>query len=125
MRRHEFEQEFSAASPYCGARVVLSDGTGDTCGLLRDDPVHITAGEKRYRAALHAWAAKYVPEGAKVASVDVYNDPGYRYSSYTYEDPHIDVTVYYELGGERSSVCADIENLGTILTELFAIEESE
>jgi hypothetical protein len=94
----------------------------------------------RYRETLHKWAAKYVPEGAKVVAVDVENDPGYRYSSYTYEDPHIDVTVRYELPGDvdgydaegnlvpsyaRTATVGDVENLGEILTQLFAIEDEE
>ncbi len=87
----------------------------------------------RYRETLHKWAAKYVPEGATVVAVDVVNDPGYRYSSYTYEDPHIDVTVRYELPSDvdgydaegqwisayqRTATVGDVETLGEILTQL-------
>lgn len=43
MRRHNFQQEFSAASPFCGALVMGEDG-GDTCGRLREDSIH----EPRY-----------------------------------------------------------------------------
>jgi hypothetical protein len=81
--------------------------------------------ESRYRETLHKWAAKYVPEGARVNMVDVYEDPGYKYSSYTMEDPHIDVTVGYVLDGVQGSVTVDVANLGEILTELFQIEDEE
>lgn len=43
MIRHEFVQEFSAESPYCGA-LVMRNGGGDTCGSYASDPVH----ESRY-----------------------------------------------------------------------------
>lgn len=79
----------------------------------------------RYRETLHAWAARYVPDGAKVTSVTVEQDPGYRYSSYTYEDPHIDVTVRYELADDFGFAYPDVENLGEILTQLFAIEDAQ
>ena len=37
--RHDFVHEWSAESPYCG-QMVMRNGDGDTCGLLRDNPVH-------------------------------------------------------------------------------------
>lgn len=77
-----------------------------------------------YRDALHAWAAARVPEATKIVSVEVVDDPGYRYSSYTYEDPHVDVTVTYEnADGQAYTTAIDVEHLGEILTELFRIED--
>ncbi len=80
--------------------------------------------DDRYRQALHAWAAARVPEAAKIVSVEVIDDPGYRYSSYTYEDPHVDVTVTFEdADGFTLTTSVAIEHLGEILTELFRIED--
>ncbi len=80
----------------------------------------------QYRATLNKWAEQHVPTGTKVVEVQIVQDEGYRYSSYTYEDPHVDIIVSYEPGEftPRGMTTVQPTSLGDLLTELFAIEEA-
>lgn len=77
----------------------------------------------KYRETLYRWAAQHVPEGAKITSVTVDNDPGYYYSEYTHADPSLDIWIDYVLGDEHCRAYVEVESLGDILSELFAIED--
>lgn len=75
-----------------------------------------------YTEVLTEWAASEL--GVTPSEVDrvvVEHDPGYRYSSWTFEDPHTDVRAYMKSGPPR---LIDIENMGDLLTKLFKVAES-
>lgn len=84
----------------------------------------MSASEDRYRLTLELWASRYVPEGATDLDVTIVEDPGYKYSSYTFEDPHVDVDIHFTHEGRRQARSVEVESLGDLLHTLFAIEET-
>lgn len=84
-----------------------------------------------YKKTLYEWAARQLEEGAVVTDVRLEYNEGYRYSSYTFEDPSFRVEISYKVGewavhtflGEDTEV-ANI-GMGELLSGLFAIAEKE
>lgn len=75
-----------------------------------------------YEETLNKWAEQYAHDGEKVVRVAIEMDEGYRYSSYTFEDPHLEVNIWIQgSNGISFPRSGDVDNLGELLTQLFQI----
>lgn len=85
----------------------------------------------RYRETLRTWAARHVPEGARVVDVTINYDDGYD-PTFTPRPASLAVSIgYVDAGGpnqDRQEGIHDgtaevLTSMGEVLTALFAIEE--
>lgn len=78
-----------------------------------------------YRETLHHWAARHVPDGAEVVSVDVNYDDGFD-PTFTDRPESLSVLIGYRQAGHVFYTDPGMEiltSVGELLTELFRIED--
>lgn len=83
----------------------------------------------QYRATLHTWAARFVPDGATITGVIVAYDDGCD-PTFTDGPESLSVAITYKPAGssfteEEGIEMEELTSVGELLTALFAIEDHE
>lgn len=105
----------------------VTQGNAEKEAPARDDSAVLA----QYRETLHAWAARHVPEGARVTDVTINYDDGYD-PTFTDRPASLTASVRYaapagvgdlEHVGITGGTAEVLTSMGELLTALFAIEE--